>query len=408
MPCTMCIDKGLPCHARDKVWGEARQARENAKNSFDGRYNDHHIEEIPRAPTVPDTEYINPTDGALVRRTLQNWLNGSKWDVFNRTLATCLIRRFGPNLSSKAVRHALLSKVLLDDAHIPHFPVPESVLEHSVVSSRYTRQAINDAAYFDILYACYFMTASSFRPAVFPHPLDNTASNILNHATAYLICLQNISVDVEELWLMTRMLYCILIMFFGSLEATSFRIQPQVDKIFHKVSQLTRYWVNSTPSTRKCPVRVPEQEELEFENILIREIPLYLDYWYHLSLVVDGDTDEIKQVGSVIRDKLLFDLSHSVQRLQRRANRQDPFLLRRDSCVLEYAVLVEPSIRLSQTVAIRDRTLEAALRLRQESDVFDSRFRELDRHLWPLFLAALFLERLPKHEGVPSSSRLKL
>src|SRR5271170_4215863 len=102
MPCAKCVDKGFKCHARDKVWGEVRQACENAKNSFN---NDQHVEEIPRAPVAPDTEYINATDGALVHRTLQSWLSRSKWEIFNRTLATCLIRRFGPNLSSKAVRH---------------------------------------------------------------------------------------------------------------------------------------------------------------------------------------------------------------------------------------------------------------------------------------------------------------
>jgi len=208
----------LKCGVEEKVYGSSREALERSNlaapngNIFNDRPDDDDdmdIEEIPRAPTTPNTEDINSSEGAFLRFFWQDILEGPKSDPL-RVFVTNLIHRFGPNISSKAVRHALLSAFLGEEAS--RFNM--SHLEQSVLALHYTQQAINEHAYIEILYAAFLMALYSGLDPDSNSSVEDQASIVLNHANAYTFCLESISVDGEESAIMAFCLYFIWLALF--------------------------------------------------------------------------------------------------------------------------------------------------------------------------------------------------
>ena len=149
------------------MWGSSRQALDRSNlgspsgNSFGDppgdTGDDLGTEEIQRAPATPNTEDINSFEGAILRLFWQEFFENAD-EPIQRVFATHLLHRFGPNVSSKAVRHALLS-AFSEDAKKSRLQV--SGLEHSVLAMRYTQQAINEHTYVEILYAAFLMAIYS-------------------------------------------------------------------------------------------------------------------------------------------------------------------------------------------------------------------------------------------------------
>jgi hypothetical protein len=152
------------------------------------------IEEVPRAPATPGTEDISSSEGAFLRFFWQ--------DIFEEgppaiALGTQLLLPFGPNISSKAVRHALIS-VFSTENEYGHFAL--SGIEHSVLAIHYTQQAINEQAYVEILYSALLMFVYSHSEPDPDLSAEEQANVILHHANAYCFCIKNTSIDVEEFW----------------------------------------------------------------------------------------------------------------------------------------------------------------------------------------------------------------
>jgi hypothetical protein len=340
------------------------------------------IEEIPRAPATPGTEDINSSEGAFLRLFWQDMYKEGRVVI---ALGTQLLHRFGPNISSKAVRHALLSASSTD------YTFALSGIEHSVLAIHYTQQAINEQAYVEILYAALFMLVYS---DLEPDPdlsAEEQANVILHHANAYTFCLTNLSLDVEEFWLMAGFLCNIWCSLSTTLQTLDFR--NSLPKVFLRVNQFTKSCSELMLDFFNCSgaaERISEFDSdfLDFEA----DVQLYLNGWYHLRLLMDGDIEEINQLGSNIRDSLLFYLSLTLSKLQSNDwnggddHWEDFWDTGMSGPFLEYAVLVEPLLSLSPDARIRCWALKVA------------RSSHLD--LWQSFLSASLCKSLPQDEGV--------
>jgi len=374
------------------VWGSHRQALEKSNRraqiadgfseQLDG--DDMDIEEIPRAPATPGTEDISSSEGACLRFFWQH--------IFSEELAvgTQLLQRFGPNISSKAVRQALLSACSSMGDQYDRFAL--SGIEHLVLAIHYTLQAINEHAYVEILYAAVLMITYSTNEPDPDLSAEELANVILHHAIAYTFCLRNLStVDVKEVWLTARSDLCSIWRWLTTtLQKLDFR--NGLPKVFLRVNQFTKPCAQlmldfNFSGGAECGLEC-DLDFLDFEA----DVQLYLKCWYHLQLLKDGDIEEINQLGSNIRDSLLFYHSMTLSTFQSKDSNggdddlEESWVTEMNGPFLEYAVLVEPSLTLSPDVRIRYRVLTVA------------RSNHLD--LWQSFLSALLCKSLPQDEGV--------
>jgi hypothetical protein len=344
------------------------------------------IEEIPRAPVTPGTEDISLSEGAFLRFL---WQDMFKLPV-GIALGTPLLHRFGPNISSKAVRHALLSAISTD----PDFDrFALSGIEHSVLAIYYTQQAINEHAYVEILWAAAFMAAYSKAEPDPDLSAEEQANVILHHANAYTFCMKNMSTDVEESYVMAIFLYGIWRILSKMLKKLDFR--NSVPKVFLCVNQLTKSCAELMPDFFNWSGTAEWRTELGLDaEDVEEEVRLYLNWWYHLRSVMDGDIEETNQLGSNIRDSLLLYLSLNVSTLQSGDlnggddDWEEFWDTEMSGPFLEYAVFVEPSLSVSPNVRIRYWALKVARR------------KSTGMGIWQSFLSALLCNSLRQDEGV--------
>ena len=379
------------------MWGSNRQALEKSNRQAkiadgfseqpDG--DDMDVEEIPRAPATPGTEDINSSEGALLRFFWQDMFRkGEDWRI-ETVFGTQLLHRFGPNISSKAVRHALLSAFSMEDEY-DRFAL--SGIEHSVLAIYYTQQAINEHAYVEILYAAFLMAAYSINEPDPDLSAEEQTNVMLHHANAYTFCMKNLSIDVEESCLMTIFLYGMWRRVSEMLKKFDFR-----NKVFLRMNQFTKSCVELMPDfSNWSPAGASEWwTEFDFDALaeeVAEDLQRYLNCWYHFRLLKDGDIEEINQLGSNIRDTLLFYLSSNLSMLQSKDlnggddDREEFWDTEMSAPFLEYAVLVERSLSLSPDVRIRYWALKVA--------------RHTPVDFWQSFLSALLSKSLPQDEGV--------
>jgi hypothetical protein len=172
-------------------------------------------------------------------------------------------------------------------------------------------------------------------------------------------------------------------------------VRNSLPKVFLRVTQFTKSCVELMPDFSIWSLAGAAEWWTDFRldaEEVAEDLQCYLNCWYHLRLLKDGDIEEINQLGSNIRDTLLFYLSSNLSILQSKdlnggdddweefwdTVMSDPFL--------EYAVLVEPSLSLSPDVRIRYCALKVA--------------RNTPVNLWQSFLSALLCKSLPQEEGV--------
>src|SRR5271170_5817808 len=183
MPCTKCFEKGFVCGVEEKVWGASRQALDGSDDGVQNAnglvgspdHEDMDVEEIPRAVAKPDSEYINPVDGVLLQSFWPELLCDEDLDDPHRAWGIYLLNRFGPNISSKAVRHAILSVVAKDSQKT--FGLDDSSSEHFGLSLRYVQQAINERDYIEVLYASFWLSFYSVDASPYDEesPVEDTA-----------------------------------------------------------------------------------------------------------------------------------------------------------------------------------------------------------------------------------------
>jgi hypothetical protein len=220
---------------------------------------------------------------------------------------------------------------------------------------------------------------------------EEQANVILHHANAYCFCIKNTSIDVEEFRFIAIFLCGIWRALSNMLKGLDFR--KSLPKAFLRVNLFTKSCAELMPDFSNWSGAVGWWTEfgLDAEEVAA-DLQQHLNWWYHLRFLTDGDIAEINQLGSNIRDTLLFYLSLNLSTLQSNdlnggnndweefwdTGMSGPFL--------EYAVLVEPSLNLSPNLRIRYWALKVA-----RSNHLDS---------WQSFLSALLCKSLPQDEGV--------
>ena len=358
------------------------------------------IEEIPRGPP-PDTEDINPSERACLRLFWEEMfgIDDTTPGALMAALCTHLFHHFGPNISSKAVRHAILSSCSDEDQYSSLCQI--SGLERSVLAMHYTQKAINEHAYVEILYAAFFMVAYS---SVVPDrdlSAEDEASIALNHVNAYLFCLNMVSVDIEESFLLALFLNSIWRRLMERLVQIDLRNSLRLPNVFVQASQLTRSFAQLMPNSEIVAEWINKLDYTEVSSEV--GVKLYLNCWYHLRLLIHGDVEEIDQIASSIRDTLLWYLSLttvSTLRSQSNSNGDDDDLEdvnidEMDVSLLEYALLVEPSLSLAPDIHIRDRVLKAAQRLHHRTVLYPN-----STDLWQTFVTALLFKSILQGEGL--------
>jgi len=164
MPCTMCAKRGLVCGEAQKVTARdtptqiapSKEIMEVDVLHVDKDYPT--IEIIPCPQTTPAEQSLPSCDGLYMEFY---WYTSSMWfDLINdRTtnsshpFAICTAHRFGPYISSKLVRSAILFySSFRKDRSLSY-----SAMLYLAQFYEYARQAIDQNSYVDLVYACYIM-----------------------------------------------------------------------------------------------------------------------------------------------------------------------------------------------------------------------------------------------------------
>ena len=172
-PCKICRDRNLPCTAADKVWGQTRQSWLKQSSVEEVSSNENEVsKDLPRQPHTPDAIMLRPFDGILLQFYLTTIDISLRYRVYALTaghdriahpdwscesLGHDVFQRFGPTLSTMAVRYAILLFSLRKLGHINHCDRQHLVtMEYQDHFYRAMRKAIDMQAYTDVLYASYF------------------------------------------------------------------------------------------------------------------------------------------------------------------------------------------------------------------------------------------------------------
>ena len=123
LPCTVCFEKGLRCTAADKIWGKKRESRQleiekrNEQSMTEQRgdilsNDDEIIEIIPRQFPTPNEEMLTPVEAMYIQYfhevIVDYYLSAYQAQNF------VMLPRFRPNMSSRAVRYAVMLLSLQD------------------------------------------------------------------------------------------------------------------------------------------------------------------------------------------------------------------------------------------------------------------------------------------------------
>ena len=376
----------------EKVWGARRERFERGQieDVLGGQHGEYSmiVDDIPRAPTTSGFETLSPIDFTLLQMFWDEFLLSSDGDIVPETMARYILYRFGPNISSRAVRHSILAIVTSDGYHQDD---PDLYTKHFDMSLRYLQQAIAEHSYIDILYSSLWMVVySSERRARSEESVADAARTILNHTNAFIICLRAITIDsIEESSLLTVLLIANWHLLFQELKRLSFRSSPRLLQIFMDAGQLAASCITLLPNVRPNSAFTDDWLSVfDIGRAFKLEIRSYLNCWFHLNFISDGDAGDIKRLGSIIRDKLLFYISYPLPTKRM----QHYWETKSDVFVLEYALLVEPLMELSQNLVIRNRAVNAAMKTRGSRG-----YGKLGA--WKMFLSSLLFGRLSFDQG---------
>jgi hypothetical protein len=195
LPCKRCSQKQLPCGSQEKVWGERRE-RERSSQVQDGQLNmrlqynlgggSQNTPIILRQPRVPDNETLSSQEGMYIRfayeRLFRFTFEAGSMDCL--WLADSMFRRFGPTLSSKPVRYA----VLLYALSYQRYTTPSIDCQRLLYLDQFyrsTRDAITSNAYADVMYACYSVCAHGLIAG-------QAVGELLKHFDGFLLSFQKL------------------------------------------------------------------------------------------------------------------------------------------------------------------------------------------------------------------------
>jgi len=165
LACKLCASKGVVCGSEEKRWGQQRELilqrkREGANEKepigpvIEDQTNQNSFE-VPRMIGAPEDQKLNPLESVYIHYVWAQMLNSPVTGPGRSLGASYVLNRYGPNLSSKAVKLAVLafghrSKNIVD---VHDFVV----LQYLGRTYQHLRDAIDRDSYFEIAYACYFI-----------------------------------------------------------------------------------------------------------------------------------------------------------------------------------------------------------------------------------------------------------
>lgn len=210
LPCTMCAEKGLVCGEDQKV--TARDAESVVAQRSDKMVevqdtqvdvDKRTIETIQWRPTTPSEQTLPSFDGQYMEFY---WCTSSMWfDLINdhttnsaHPFAISIAHRFGPHISSKLVRSA----VLFYSSFRKDRSLSYSGMLYLAQFYEYAREAIDQDSYVDLVYGCYIMCVAEMtcRRRLF--------GDFEKHANGFLISyekvLQTNTLTMEERNTMSR------------------------------------------------------------------------------------------------------------------------------------------------------------------------------------------------------------
>lgn len=165
LPCTQCAKKGLPCGEEDKVWGLKRQLQEGESSTQTGTESTFIIRQRPKKARaagisygVPlsDDEGISSFEAMCISYYFENLFDFDADGVTNCLGASFILRRFGPTLTSKSVRNAIVLNSIRDLRCRESLVVGNhQELDYLGRVYRYAQVAIKQNAVFDLVYTCY-------------------------------------------------------------------------------------------------------------------------------------------------------------------------------------------------------------------------------------------------------------
>ena len=196
--CELCSQKGIPCGVEDKVWGPTRARKRQGKLlSIQPEIPMVNAPQcaslIPRQLPTPDDEKLTRFDGMTLQKFLTSEFSLCLLRPFKLLLdlPSSIARRYGINVRSKPVRYAIFLCSSLPEMA----PAGHELLNSFGNYCRFTRQAISERAYPDVLYACYLMIVYSDRDG-------RSFDEICKHARGFFLSLialdDHVSLTGEE------------------------------------------------------------------------------------------------------------------------------------------------------------------------------------------------------------------
>jgi hypothetical protein len=191
-PCKSCRDKKLDCG--EKVFKERIQTMVDGHQIDQTNWTRAGYPLIPRTISRTGANVLEPSD-TIYLQYYWEMLFPSLSIVFNNQSDALpsdlyILRRFGIDLSSNAVRHAMLAYSYGVKDGAPNRG-SYNALYHLTMAYEYTREAIDSAGFVDLMYACYFMIKS----LSFWRVLENERQYYverLRHAKAFLMSVRQL------------------------------------------------------------------------------------------------------------------------------------------------------------------------------------------------------------------------
>jgi len=146
---------------------------------------------------VPEDQELTPLESVYIHYVWVQMLNSPATGTGRSLGATFVLNRYGPNLSSKAVKLAVLafgcrSKNRLGNSN------ESLVLQYLGSTYQHLRDAIERDAYFEIAYACYFIIRCHSEVAWDSRDLTELTTHTLGLMTTLLKVVSSCSFNREE------------------------------------------------------------------------------------------------------------------------------------------------------------------------------------------------------------------
>jgi hypothetical protein len=398
-PCKSCRDKKLDCG--EKVFKERIQTMDDGQQIEQTNWTRAGYPLIPRTISRTGANVLEPSE-TIYLQYYWEMLFPSLSIVFNERSDALpsdiyILRRFGIDLSSNAVRHAILAYSYGVKDGAPNRG-SYNALYHLTMAYEYTREAIDSAGFADLMYACYFMIKSLSFWCVVENERQYYVER-LRHAKAFLMSVRQLMAttppESDELHSITyiwgQILYtvsdCLLPVHCDQ------HYQEQCAELLVELLHLSESVMPTANNSR-------DFLETPFGSLqlvlLLRELKISLDAW-HLFNAAHLTNSIVHSLAKVMNNRLC--LLNAI--LSQGASFRPTFLdyhlpaaltyelVLYNLFLLEYVILVEPSTEVSGQQPLYNQAMDVVVNIARTLREKECTLPNLS--LWVLFLAGLLL-----------------